>query len=1094
MTNQDVDGNGRVDDIDEETTWAQAASTFTNWAIRADRLFVYLVDHGGDSSGAGYFRLNESETLTATQLDAWLDELQNTYTTKVTVLIDCCYAGSFLDELAYTGAAPRIVIAACGTNEPTYFVAGGLVSFSDAFFSGVMRGDDIKQTCVAAGNAMAGYQNACWLDPGNFAVGLRLGASFVAGKDIPQIGSVAGNQGLTKTTAAVLWAGDVVSVYPIERVWCLVVPPGHRPNSEDPVADLSELDLIYDNDSGRYQARYEGFKEEGPYKIFYYAEDVWGSVSPPRQSYVTQSGYDERVILAAGGSTDLANRPLIDGLAQYAYRAFQTRWLNDESIYSLSVATNRDMNGDGLNDVDALISLANLANAITNWAGSTNWGGPADALTVCLIGEGANQTLRLNESQALSAESLNGWLNAFLESNEKAKVNVIMDFSGSGRFLSGLAASNRVCIASCLPDQPAIWAAEGVVSFSRYFLSGLFEGDTLYQAYSRAERTMRRATSPICQRAQLDDTGDGVASKEDGPLAKQRYIGAAFMTGADTPTIGSVTPDTVLTNTTALWLWAAGVTDMDGISNVWCVITPPNYDGGTDLESVDLPWNDTKARYEALYTNFTLGGAYILTFQAIDSNGVVSLPLQAEVVLPDAYEPDNTNVEANAFVLNETQIHNFHSSADEDWVKFYAIPNFSYDIEIVQLGTNVDTALDVYYENPDGTLTKIDHQDGSGVGLDEIEATGLDEPTAGMYYVRVSSGNSNAWGASSEYELKVMISVGSELVVFTEDRLNPGLSPPGARAIVDGIRTQLFVNRTNCISFSFPPNSSSIHTVKVETAAGYRMEEDSKNPNQITNAFLPYFGNPQIVSNGFAGFLFYPYVRVASNSVVRDRWTQERLSGVNIAFKVPPGGALSTVVYDGYPNFASYKSHWYSQPDGAFPTNVWLRAINYELTLTKADYSNGVFTNVIVNPTPGQTTDLGTLWLFPVDTNGNGLADRWEERYFGGRTNGAPTEDPDGDGHNNRQEYQVGTDPTNGDSALKLHIAAQTANGMTLTWPVVRDRFYNIRTCDRLSSEPWTQCVFGPLEARVGQTQMQWIITNPADQPNQFYRVTAPAR
>ena len=64
---------------------------------------MYLVDHGGDSSGAGYFRLNESEILTATNLDAWLDDLQNTYTTKVTVLIDCCYAGSFLDELAYTG-------------------------------------------------------------------------------------------------------------------------------------------------------------------------------------------------------------------------------------------------------------------------------------------------------------------------------------------------------------------------------------------------------------------------------------------------------------------------------------------------------------------------------------------------------------------------------------------------------------------------------------------------------------------------------------------------------------------------------------------------------------------------------------------------------------------------------------------------------------------------------------------------------------------------------------------------------------------------------------------------------------------------------
>ena len=58
VTNQDVDGNSHVDDIDGETTWANAAWAFTNWAVGTDRLFIYLVDHGGDSSGAGYFRLN----------------------------------------------------------------------------------------------------------------------------------------------------------------------------------------------------------------------------------------------------------------------------------------------------------------------------------------------------------------------------------------------------------------------------------------------------------------------------------------------------------------------------------------------------------------------------------------------------------------------------------------------------------------------------------------------------------------------------------------------------------------------------------------------------------------------------------------------------------------------------------------------------------------------------------------------------------------------------------------------------------------------------------------------------------------------------
>ena len=197
-------------------------------------------------------------------------------------------------------------------------------------------------------------------------------------------------------------------------------------------------------------------------------------------------------------------------------------------------------------------------------------------------------------------------------------------------------------------------------------------------------------------------------------------------------------------------------------------------------------------------------------------------------------------------------------------------------------------------------------------------------------------------------------------------------------------------------------------------------------------------------------------------------------------------------MYDGYPVHASYKSQWHSRADGTFPTNVWLPALNYHLSLAKTNYCERVFTNVIVNPSPGEVTNLGKLRLFPVDTNKNELADRWEERYFGGGTNGAPNEDADGDGHNNRQEYQVGTDPTNQNSVLKLHITAQTTNGILLTWPVAIDRTYNIKASGRLTSGLWTQTVFGPCEAAYSQTQMQWAVTNTAARSNGFYRIALP--
>ncbi|MFH0908928.1 MAG: choice-of-anchor Q domain-containing protein, partial [bacterium] len=344
---RDIDGDGAADDIDLTATLANAQTTFTNWVGNANKLFVYLVDHGGDSGTNGYFRLNGSETLTGPVLDGWLDAIQDAYTTEVTVVLDFCNAQALANELTYTGIAQRIVIASSGTNEPAYFLANGLVSFSDAFFGGVLMGQDVYTAYEQAQEAMGTYQQAAYADNGSGQEGTNvlLGASFVAGKDLPQIGLVCGRQALIGGTTAGLWARDVVSGYPVERVWCLVVPPGHNPtNGADPVQNIPELELTYSAENGRYEGSHDGFAEEGAYKIIYYAQDVWNSVSLPKQSYVEQVGYDERVIVVAGGPTQSVKRVAIEHLADLAYRTVRARGVATNRIYYLSETPGTNVN------------------------------------------------------------------------------------------------------------------------------------------------------------------------------------------------------------------------------------------------------------------------------------------------------------------------------------------------------------------------------------------------------------------------------------------------------------------------------------------------------------------------------------------------------------------------------------------------------------------------------------------------------------------------------------------------------------------------------------------------------------------------------
>ncbi len=63
-------------------------------------------------------------------------------------------------------------------------------------------------------------------------------------------------------------------------------------------------------------------------------------------------------------------------------------------------------------------------------------------------------------------------------------------------------------------------------------------------------------------------------------------------------------------------------------------------------------------------------------------------------------------------------------------------------------------------------------------------------------------------------------------------------------------------------------------------------------------------------------------------------------------------------------------------------------------------------------PSRGKVTRVDFVEL---DTDGDGLPDGWERRYFGSDTNGDAGGDPDHDGRNNREEFLTGTNPLQAD-------------------------------------------------------------------------------
>lgn len=104
---------------------------------------------------------------------------------------------------------------------------------------------------------------------------------------------------------------------------------------------------------------------------------------------------------------------------------------------------------------------------------------------------------------------------------------------------------------------------------------------------------------------------------------------------------------------------------------------------------------------------------------------------------------------------------------------------------------------------------------------------------------------------------------------------------------------------------------------------------------------------------------------------------------------------------------------------------------------------------------------IPTLVNIPfADANGNGLPDAWEIAYFGSTNaiNGGGTNDPDGDGQSNLEEYFAGTDPTNGADAFAVvdDTIPLTNNFFRVLWASVAGRVYDVQKASAFTAGVWS--------------------------------------
>jgi hypothetical protein len=777
----DLDNNGIRDDITDATN-DNLMKAITEWALGADNVVVYLVDHGGIDS----FRMSGSETLSASLLSTWLEALQNSITGKIIVIYDACHSGSFIADIKPPSGKQRIVITSTLPGESAYFLSQGSVSFSNYFWDHIFNGLNIKDAFDLTESALqytTDNQHPQLDDNGSgsgneggdgiLAQTTYIGNGTVIQGSAPVITNVSANPSTVNgTNSALLYATGVTAVDGIARVWAIIRPPGYNQGA-GPVQSLPSIDLMPVG-GDRYEVSYTGFNSPGTYLVAIYALDRVGNTSVPKVTQVSVNNpLKRRAIIVAGGSQTDELWLAVEKNAGLAYDALKFQGYTDEDIYFMSPVTFTA-------GVDVTPVLSNLNYAIKTWAASNT-----QDLVIYMIGSGGDGTFTINGTETLTAASLPESLKAMLDdlqAHMSGKVTVIYDAPRSGSFISALSppqGKQRIVLTSTGKDQTAYYSSGGDVSFSKFFWCRIANGMNVRDSFLHAKNAIGFLTG-YKQGSYIDDNGNGKGNEKlDGLVARDYTIGFGITLGADDPMIGSVSSSQTLNGETSAMIWARDVTTTGTIDNVWAVITPPGSQDAQEapvstMLTVPLTYNSTTTRYEGTYSDFTIYGEYSIAVYAMDTQKNMSLPSTTKVIqtlpqgiTPDRYEVDDTYQQARVIMLNDqnpnnntagyekSQIHNFHRDGDEDWVVFYGKSGTTYKISVTNPGPRCDASIRIF--GSDGTTPMTDEMDDYLPG--EAEYLEWTCPADGVYYMRIrqGSGSENIYGSGTQYELSQTI-------------------------------------------------------------------------------------------------------------------------------------------------------------------------------------------------------------------------------------------------------------------------------------------------------------------------------------------------
>ena len=273
--------------------------SITQWASDVEDVVIYIASHGGDK----IFLIDENTTLEAKQLKQWVDTLQSKISGRVTVILDACFSGSFVPELA-SASNKRYIISSTGSDQLAVISNKGSNSFSYFFWDEVVFTGELREAYRKARQSMSRNviqtraQKAVLDANGD---GIESAQDYETIKDYcfgeciklaglaPVILSLAPAEDLNGQMEVML-SVKVRVTSPLSKAWITIQRPDYKYPKDTAISGLPRLELSCAGDT--CEGIYDNFNVNGTYRLNFYVEDNTGEVSLPRTLELKQTRVD----------------------------------------------------------------------------------------------------------------------------------------------------------------------------------------------------------------------------------------------------------------------------------------------------------------------------------------------------------------------------------------------------------------------------------------------------------------------------------------------------------------------------------------------------------------------------------------------------------------------------------------------------------------------------------------------------------------------------------------------------------------------------------------------------------------------------------